>query len=201
MQYSPIPVWKQSLLRGSALNPPKQNVGGVKPFGGKNNFQPLLLVFSYCVPKGGVNKILPWMMSFNSQSAKWSFFNALFQGSIIIYTSYSPSAGPVLPLTKVTYVLIYNNQYLIRIIHPLWQTNQCMSFSPTPTRVRACCNSMRKQGLVLWKTAPWTHILFIASREGVENTNRHPMELLREVAPIHNNPCAQFCLVSVLFCF
>lgn len=37
------------------------------------------------------------------------------------------------PLTKVTYILIYNNQYLIRIIHPLWQTNQCMFFSPTPT--------------------------------------------------------------------
>lgn len=138
-----------SLWRRKATN---AECHSVKPSGKIKkikNIQPRLLVFSNCVPHEHVNKIPQWMMSFNSQSAKWSFFSALFQGSIIIYTSYNLSAGSPLPLTKVTYVLIYNNQYLIRIIHPLWQTNQCMFFRPTPTSertVRACSNSMPKRG-------------------------------------------------------
>ena len=68
-----------------------ETTGGNK----KTNFRPILLVFSNCVPHERVNKILQWLMSFNSQSAKSSFLSALFQSSIIIYTSYNLSAGPL----------------------------------------------------------------------------------------------------------
>lgn len=72
----------------------------MKPIGKieeQTNYRPFLLVFSNCVPHELANKILLWLMSLNSQSSTWSFFNALFQGSIIIYTSYNLSWGPHCP--------------------------------------------------------------------------------------------------------
>lgn len=60
IQYSPARSENKRLPAGSALNPPKQNVElKKKTFEGKNNFQPLLLVFSNYVPQEGVNKIPP----------------------------------------------------------------------------------------------------------------------------------------------
>lgn len=60
IQYSPARSENKRLPGGSALNPPKQNVElKKKTFEGKNNFQPLLFVFSYYGPQEGVNKIPP----------------------------------------------------------------------------------------------------------------------------------------------
>lgn len=137
IQYSPARPENKRLPGGSALNPPRQNFElRKKTSEGKNNFQPLLFVFSNYVPQEGVNNIPPWVTSFKSESAKWSFFNALFQGSIVFYTSYQDQCCP----QPRWLVLIYNNQYLIKIIHQLWQTNRCESFRPTRTSAVTQCH-------------------------------------------------------------